>query len=47
VTDPVKVAVQSELQGTIVGVFVEAGSPVRLGQVLVTLDRQPVVEMAE
>ena len=32
------VPVQSELQGTIVGVFVEAGAPVRLGQVLALVE---------
>ena len=32
------VPVESELQGTIVGVFVEAGAPVRLGQVLALVE---------
>ncbi len=37
-TVPAQVPVRSELQGTIVGVFVEAGSPVRLGQVLALIE---------
>ena len=37
-TVPVQVPVKSELQGTIVGVFVEAGSPVRAGQVVALVE---------